>query len=219
MEAKPISVLISDSIGAVSAIIRQPKKMKAMIVLAHGAGAGMHHSFMEALAEHLEALHIGTMRFNFPFTENAKRRPDPPAVAEKTVARLLQEANKRFPATPIFAAGKSFGGRMSSQYMSKESPDFVKGIVFYGFPLHPPGQKEKGLVRSAHLGDVRVPMLFLQGTRDALADLSLMQQVCDELPLATLVTFEGADHSFKSGKKVFVPELSAETEKWMDTHT
>lgn len=188
------------------------------MVLAHGAGAGMRHSFMEALAEHLEALNIGTMRFNFPFTENAKGRPDPPTVAEKTVAILLQEANKRFPETPVFASGKSFGGRMSSQYLSKECPAFVKGMVFYGFPLHAPGQKEKGRVRAAHLGDVRVPMLFLQGTRDALADLSLMRQVCDELPSATLITFEGADHSFKSGKKIFIPELSAETEKWIDAH-
>ena len=206
MNAKSISIPISESIGTVSAIIRHPKKMNAMMVLAHGAGAGMHHSFMESLAENLEAVSIGSLRFNFPFTENTKRRPDPPAVAEKTVAMVLQQANKRFPDMPIFAAGKSFGGRMSSHYLSKESPAFVKGIVFYGFPLHAPGQP--GMTRAAHLENVRVPMLFLQGTRDTLADLTLIQQVCDNLPLAQLVKFENADHSFKSGKKVFVPELA-----------
>ena len=213
METKEITIQVSESIGAVSGVIQVPKKMKALLVLAHGAGAGMHHHFMELLATKLGEYSIGSLRFNFPFTENGKKRPDVPAVAEKTVGVVLTKANELYPHLPIFAAGKSFGGRMSSHYLSKTSPSFVKGIVFYGFPLHAAGSP--GVTRAEHLGSVKVPMLFLQGTRDALAELSLITDVCSKLPLATLVPFEGADHSFKAGKKEVMPELVASTDKWI----
>lgn len=215
METQTITIEVSENIGAVSGIVEVPKSAVALFVLAHGAGAGMQHRFMASLASQLAAASIGTIRYNFPFTENKKGRPDVPAVAEKTVSAALAKANGLFPLLPIFAAGKSFGGRMSSHYLSKESPTFVKGIVFYGFPLHPPGKE--GIARADHLTTVRVPMLFLQGTRDALAKLSLMQDVCQALPKAKLVTFEGADHSFKSGKKEFIPELVEASAKWIAT--
>jgi predicted alpha/beta-hydrolase family hydrolase len=213
METRSVTIPISDSIGAVSGLLVQPTAMKAILTLAHGAGAGMLHPFMASLAGHLATHDIGSLRFNFPFTENGKGRPDPPAVAEKTIAVVLQKVAELHPGLPVFAAGKSFGGRMSSQYLSKNSPSFIKGVVFYGFPLHPPGKQD--VARAAHLGSVKVPMLFLQGTHDTLAEISLVKKVCSALPLATLVEVEGADHSFKAGKKEILPVLAEETDKWM----
>lgn len=214
METQNLAITVSESIGAISSIMVKPSPMKALVVLAHGAGAGMNHSFMESLAQQLALRGIGTLRYNFPFIEQRKKRPDVPAIAEKTVATVLMKANELTEGTvPIFAAGKSFGGRMSSQYFSKSDTSFTKGLIFYGFPLHPAGAP--ATTRAAHLNNVRIPMLFLQGTRDALAELSLIRKVCSELPLAKLVTFEGADHSFKSGKKDFIAGLANETDAWV----
>ncbi len=214
MASKKISVQVSTSIGKVSARIDEAKKPKAVMVLAHGAGAGMDHTFMTELAQGLAEGGITVIRYNFPFKENGKGRPDPPAVAEKTVETLLNKGHELFPKLPILAAGKSFGGRMSSQRLSKDSPEFVNGIVFYGFPLHAPGAAS--MDRAEHLSGVKVPMLFLQGTRDALADMKLMEKVVKKLPLATMMKFEGADHSFKSGKKVFLEELVKATITWVE---
>jgi predicted alpha/beta-hydrolase family hydrolase len=214
MASKKISIQVSTSIGKVSGLVDEAKKPQAVMVLAHGAGAGMDHSFMTSLAQQLVTHEITVVRYNFPFKENGKGRPDAPAVAEKTVETLLNKALELFPKLPIFGAGKSFGGRMSSQRLSKDSPDFVKGIVFYGFPLHAPGAPS--MDRGEHLNSVKVPMLFLQGTRDALADMKLMEKVVKKLPLATLMKLEGADHSFKSGKKVFLEELGKATTSWME---
>lgn len=211
---KSLKIKISDSIGSVSAALIAPAKMKALFVLAHGAGAGMNHRFMVALAEALAVENIGTLRYNFPYMENGKKRPDVPAVATKTVEAAVAKANELFPKAKIFGAGKSFGGRMTSQYLSKNHPEFVTGIIFYGFPLHPAGTPS--VDRAEHLKTVSVPMLFLQGTRDALADLTLIKQVSKSLKKSTLVTFEKADHSFKSGKKEFIPELVDASAKWID---
>jgi len=208
-----LRIHISESSGEVSAEINEPKKMNALLVLAHGAGAGMNHRFMIQLSEQLAEKGMGTLRYNFPYMENGKKRPDVPAVATKTVEMVLKKANALFPEVPIFASGKSFGGRMSSQCLAKNATDFVKGIIFYGFPLHPAGVP--AIDRADHLKHVKVPMLFLQGTRDALAELNLVKQVTSELKKASLVLLEGADHSFKSGKKEFIPELVAATEKWV----
>lgn len=215
METKPITIPVSESIGAVSGIILEPDRIKAMLVLAHGAGAGMSHHFMELLAIKLAERSIGSLRFNFPFTENGKKRPDPPPIAEKTIAAVLGTAKEMYSQVPIFAAGKSFGGRMSSHYLSKTCPPFVRGIVFYGFPLHAAGAPS--VARAEHLSAVKIPMLFLQGTRDALAELSLIKQVCNKLPSAILVTFEGADHSFKIGKREIISDLVEATETWMNS--
>lgn len=196
---------MSERIGSVSCLILTPTDMKAMMVLSHGAGAGMSHRFMETLANELADSGIGTFRFNFPYMEQGKKRPDVPAVAEKTVASVLTKAHELFPGVTLIAAGKSFGGRMTSQYLSKESPSWVKAIVFYGFPLHAAGKAS--VDRAAHLSNIHIPMFFLQGTRDALADISLMEELSTKLPSSTLAKLDGADHSFKAGKKEVIPEL------------
>src|SRR6476659_7320994 len=176
MESKSLSLEISPTIGSVSAECIVPEKAKCIITLAHGAGAGMNHSFMIALAKSLSQASIATMRFNFPFTENKKGRPDSPAVAHKTIQAAISNAKELLPELPLFVAGKSFGGRMTSQFLSAHHDATVKGIIFYGFPLHPPGKPS--IERAEHLKEVKIPMLFLQGTRDELATLCLLKKVC-----------------------------------------
>jgi predicted alpha/beta-hydrolase family hydrolase len=199
----------------VSAIYITPEKPVCIMTLAHGAGANMEHVFMESLATALAAVGIATLRFNFPFMEHGKGRPDTPAVAHVTIASAIDKALKLQPSLPLFVAGKSFGGRMSSQYLSLHSRKDVAGLVFYGFPLHPAGKP--GTDRAAHLAEVKVPMLFLQGTRDTLAQWELIEQVCASLKKATLVKIEGADHSFKAGKKVDVMSILVNaTQEWVN---
>ena len=214
MNPELFSIPISAEIGSVSAELAVPEKMKAVIVLAHGAGANMNHRFMVTLSAALSANHIGAMRYNFPYMEQGKKRPDVPVVAHKAVATVVQKTYELFPDTNLFVAGKSFGGRMSSQYLSIKTPEFVKGIIFYGFPLHPAG--EPSITRAEHLKKIKIPMLFLQGTRDALAEKELIKNVCENLSTATLAMFEGADHSFKSGKKEVIEDLADRTNQWID---
>jgi predicted alpha/beta-hydrolase family hydrolase len=209
-----LTISISESIGSVSVIEVVPDKFRALLVLAHGAGAGMEHVFMEKLAVELADLGIATIRYNFPYMENGKGRPDVPAVAEKTVAQVCEWAYQKFKRTPIFIGGKSFGGRMSSQRISKECPAYIQGIIFYGFPLHGIGKESTD--RADHLKQINIPMLFLQGTKDKLARLDLIKKVCKKLPKATLVELEGADHSFKVPKKINPPNLPALTVGWLD---
>src|SRR5215467_2869170 len=140
MKTQSLLLKVSDSIGTVSAECITPGKSKCIMTLAHGAGAGMHHSFMVTLANSLAESDIATLRFNFPFTENKKGRPDSPAVAHQTIEAAIAKAQELFPSLPLFASGKSFGGRMTSQYLSAHPEAEVKGIIFYGFPLHPPGK-------------------------------------------------------------------------------
>jgi uncharacterized protein len=204
---------VSPSIGQVSSILQAPENARCIFTLAHGAGAGMEHPFMESLAQQLAQQGIATLRFNFPFTENKKGRPDIPAVAHKTIAAALAKAHELFPSLPLWASGKSFGGRMSSQHLSVEKNEYVKGLVFYGFPLHPP--KKPSVERAEHLKDIALPMLFLQGTRDELAELTLIENVCSTLPTATLYKIEGADHAFKAGKQDVVSMLSRATQEWI----
>lgn len=173
----------------------------------------MNHPFMKSAAVAMAEDALATMRFNFPFSEHKKGRPDVPPVAHKTIEAALNKAHELYPKLPVFASGKSFGGRMSSQYLSTGAMDFVKGIVFFGFPLHAPGKPS--MDRADHLKGIKVPMLFLQGTRDALAEWNLIEQVTDTLPLATLVKFEGADHSFKKGKENLIPSLVGAIEQWI----
>jgi predicted alpha/beta-hydrolase family hydrolase len=183
-----------------------------LFVFAHGAGAGMSHPFMLNLAARLADLKIATLRYNFPYMERGGKRPDPPAVAEKAVSRAIETAAARFPGVRLLAGGKSFGGRMTSQVLSKVRSLPAEGVVFVGFPLHPAGQP--GSERARHLAEVEVPMLFLQGTRDALADIRLVREVCKKLPMATLKTFEGADHSFKVPKQDLIPALAEAIDSW-----
>jgi predicted alpha/beta-hydrolase family hydrolase len=214
MKTQPLSLEASTTIGSVSAECIIPDNPKSIMTLAHGAGAGMNHSFMIALARSLSEGDIASLRFNFPFTENKKGRPDPPAVAHKTIEAAISKAKELFPKLPLFVAGKSFGGRMTSQYLSAHHDTAAKGIIFYGFPLHPPGKPS--IERAEHLKDVKIPMLFLQGTRDELAKWDLIEPVCSSLPLATLVKIEGADHSFKAGKQNVIQLLTDITKNWIE---
>jgi predicted alpha/beta-hydrolase family hydrolase len=214
MKIQSLSFQVSATIGKVSAECIVPENSICIMTLAHGAGAGMNHSFMVSIANELASAGIATLRFNFPFTENKKGRPDLPAVAHKTIEAAINKANKLFPSLPLFAAGKSFGGRMTSQYMSAQHNDLVKGIIFYGFPLHPIGKPS--IERADHLKTVSVPMLFLQGTKDEMATLNLIEKVCSSLPLATLQKIEGANHAFKAGKLNVIEILARETHSWVD---
>jgi uncharacterized protein len=181
--------------GNVSALLMRPQDARACYVLAHGAGAGMRHASMEAIAAGLAERGIATLRYQFPYMEKGSKRPDPPALAQATVRAAVAEAAKACAGRPLIAGGKSFGGRMTSQAQAKAPLDGVKGLAFFGFPLHPAGKPSAD--RADHLGDVKIPMLFLQGTRDALADLSLLKPVVKGLGnKATLHLAEGADHSF-----------------------
>lgn len=214
MNTRPFSLLVSDSIGSVSAEYIMPEKCNCILTLAHGAGAGMNHPFMTSLAKSLAEESIATLRFNFPFTEHKKRRPDVPAVAHKTIEAAINNAHEAFPSVPLFASGKSFGGRMSSQYLSAHPQPEVKGIIFYGFPLHAPGKPSTD--RADHLSDLKLPMLFLQGTKDELATWNLIETVCSALPQATLLKIEGANHTFKAGKQDTMSMLVNFTKEWVE---
>jgi len=188
---------VSDRIGRVSAllVLPPPPGARLVYVLAHGAGAGMRHPFLESVAQALAELAIATLRYQFPYMEARARRPDPPAVAELAVRAAVAEAARAAPGLPLLAGGKSFGGRMTSSAQAKEPLPGVRGLVFLGFPLHPPGRP--GDQRAEHLTQVQIPMLFLQGTRDEFADLKLLRPVIERLGTrATLHLADGADHSF-----------------------
>jgi predicted alpha/beta-hydrolase family hydrolase len=213
IKLKETSLIVSEGIGRVSMLITTPKNIHSVLVLAHGAGAGMTHKFMEALATDLAEQNIACVRYNFPYVENGRKRPDAPGIAEKTVEKVIEFTHDMFPQVLLFAGGKSFGGRMTSQRISKGCPPYVKGIVFYGFPLHPTGSPSTD--RAKHLSDIKIPMLFLQGSKDTLADLTLLEGVIENLPTAHLEIFEGADHSFNRGKINNIPQLAEKTENWM----
>lgn len=203
MSATELRIAV-DATRTVSALLRAPADARACYVLAHGAGAGMRHPFMGAIAEALASRGIATLRYQFAYMENGSKRPDVPAVAHAAVRAAVAEAERAMPGVALVAGGKSFGGRMTSQAQSATPLPGVRGLAFLGFPLHPAGRPSDE--RAAHLAGVRVPMLFLQGTRDDLADLSLLRPVVEGLnPLAELVTFADADHSFhvpaRSGRK------------------
>lgn len=180
--------------------ILRPPDARLGFVLAHGAGAGMRHEFLETLALALAAAKIGTFRYQFPYMEQGRRAPDPPHLLQATVRSAVQRAETRLAGLPLVAGGKSLGGRMTSSAAAEAPLAGVRGLIFVGFPLHAPGKPGEG--RAAHLKDVHVPMLFLQGTRDALARLDLIERVCQRLgDRATLHVVEGGDHSFKVLKR------------------
>ncbi|WP_430648249.1 alpha/beta hydrolase family protein [Bradyrhizobium guangxiense] len=189
-----------ERIGTVSAILTQPADARACYVLAHGAGADMRHAFMEKVAEGLGDRGIAAFRFNFPYMEEKKGRPDQPVVAHAAIRAAVAEAARLCPGLKLVAGGKSFGGRMTSQAQAKAALPDVKGLAFLGFPLH--ATKKPSSERAEHLAGITIPMLFLQGTRDGLADLSYLRPVISALgPKATLHEVEGGDHSFAVLKK------------------
>ncbi|HEY0681648.1 MAG TPA: alpha/beta family hydrolase [Steroidobacter sp.] len=194
MKPAPLSIEVKPNIR-VSALLQMPASAKSCFIFGHGAGAGMNHSFMADLANALESRAIGTLRYQFPYMENGSKRPDPPALCHATVRAAVEEAHKQAPGVALIAGGKSFGGRMTSQAQAAKSLPDVRGLAFVGFPLHP--AKKPSVERAAHLAEVNIPMLFLQGTRDDLADLTLLEPIVDKLGTrATLKRIEGADHSF-----------------------
>ena len=194
MSAKPRTIRLPDK-TSVSALWSKPAGAKACLVLAHGAGAGMTHKAMEAAADGLAERGIAVLRFNFPYMERGSKRPDSPAVAHAAIRAAVAEAGKLAPDLPLFAGGRSFGGRMTSQAQAGEPLPGVRGLVFFAFPLHPAGKP--GVERAEHLSMVKLPMLFLQGSRDALAELDLLRPVVRKLGArAKLVLLKEADHSF-----------------------
>ncbi len=194
-----LKIHVSEAIGTVSALLLQPEDATTLLVLSHGAGAGMEHPFMEMLAQQLAVRGVGTLRFNFPYMEKGGGPPDRPKKAHPTILAAVQKARTLANGRTLLAGGKSFGGRMTSQMAAAGELPAVKGIVYYGYPLHAPGKP--GTERAAHLPDIQVPQLFLQGTRDSLANFEMITAVCEQLKLARLVRMEGGDHSFKTLKR------------------
>lgn len=200
---EPLTVRVDDA-HSVSALLRLPARASACYVLAHGAGAGMAHPFLEAVAEGLADRNIATLRYQFPFMEAGGRRPDPPKLAHATVRAAVAEASRAAPGLALIAGGRSFGGRMTSQAQAASPLPGVRGLAFLAFPLHPAGRP--AAERGKHLSDVHIPMLFLQGTRDALAELDQLTPLIETLgERATLRLIDPADHSFhvpaRSGRK------------------
>lgn len=219
-DAKPLRIPLSDG-ATVSGLALVPRSARAGCVLAHGAGAGMSHPFIASVAEQLADRGVATLRYQFPYMEKGTRHPDPPLVAQMTVRAAVAEATRRLPDIPLFAGGKSFGGRMTSEAQANAALPCIIGLVFLGFPLHP--AKRPSLARAQHLANIGIPMLFLQGTRDALAQPDLLAQVIAELgDQATLKSFADADHSFhvprRSGSTdaLVVAELCDTVAAWVD---
>jgi uncharacterized protein len=205
--------------GEVSALLHRPPHASWLLVLAHGAGAGMTHPFMHKLEAELSGVGIATLRYQFPYMEQRRRAPDRPNVLTATVVAAVKTASTIAPDLPLLAGGKSMGGRMTSQAGAQHPLENVAGLVFFGFPLHLPNRPDTK--RADHLEKVTVPMLFLQGTRDTLADLSLLRPICKRLgPLTTVHIIDGADHSFhmlKTSAKTdadVLRELAETTASW-----
>lgn len=193
-EPQSVSIAVNDG-QRVSGLLQAPAASRACYVLAHGAGAGMTHPFLTAVANGLAERNIATLRYQFPYMEHGSKRPDSPKLAHATVRAAVLEASRLVPELPLLAGGKSFGGRMTSQAQAASPLPRVCGLLFLGFPLHPPGQPSDA--RAEHLFDIQIPMLFLQGTRDEFAKLELLKSLGEKLgSLATLKLFQDADHSF-----------------------
>lgn len=203
VSAQPVTIDVDDT-RQVSGLLLMPADPRACYVLAHGAGAGMAHPFMTAVADELAELGVATLRYQFPYMERGSRRPDSPKLARPTVRAAVTETARLVPELPLFAGGKSYGGRMTSQAQAESPLPGVRGLAFLGFPLHPSGKPS--IERAEHLRDVKIPMLFLQGARDKLADLTLLRPLLERLGEdATLTVIDDADHSFhvpaRTGRK------------------
>lgn len=205
---------VSDKIGSVSATSFRPDSPVALITLAHSAGSDMHQPFLRQLCEEFAMHNVATLRFNFPYREKGKKMPDRYPTAAATILAAIDLAMTRFPNVPVFCAGKSFGGRMSSMTMSDHLRPEVRGLIFFGFPLHPPDKPS--IERAAHLEKSGKPMLFFQGTKDKLAYTDLITVECAKLANATLVMLEGVDHSMTKGKQSGVETLVQRSAHWIN---
>lgn len=219
-KAEEIKFTARDKVGKVSGLLILPKGAEALLVLAHGAGAGMRHKFMEEAAKKLGDHSVGTLRYQFPYMEKETKRPDSEAVLTATVRAAVAFAIDRAGGLPLFAGGKSMGGRMTSLAAAKEPLEGVRGLIYFGFPLHAAGKRSAD--RGQHLFDVKLPMLFLQGSRDALADLKLLKPLCARLGTQVeLFVIDGGDHSFhllkSSGRSddQALDEAVAKTSSWI----
>jgi uncharacterized protein len=219
-DSKSLKIAIGDA--SISALLTKPSSARACYVFAHGAGAGMTHAFMANVATGLAERGIATLRYQFPYMEKGGKRPDPPGIAHAAVRAAVAEAARACPGLPLIAGGKSFGGRMTSQAQAKQPLPGVRGLAFFGFPLHATGKPSSE--RAAHLADIKIAMLFLQGTNDKLAELSLLKPVVQSLGArATVHLVDGADHSFhvpaRSGRKdaEVMVELLDTFAKWSET--
>jgi uncharacterized protein len=207
---EPVPIFVTGAIS-VSGLWQCAPESKACLVLAHGAGAGMHHPFLAGVANELEGLGIATLRYQFPYMEHHGKRPDPPALCHATVRAAVAAALRLSPSLPLFAGGKSFGGRMTSQAQAASPLADVRGLVFLGFPLHPPKQPSE--TRAQHLFEVKIPLLFLQGTRDTFAELSLLRPLVTRLGgRATLTLIQDADHSFHVPARTGRTDVQVQTE-------
>ena len=192
--AKEIKFFVNDKAGGVSGLLLEPSGARTFLLLAHGAGAGMRHPFMEDLAAKLADQDVATLRYQFPYMNKGTKRPDPQSVLTATVRAAVAAAEKYAGELPLFAGGKSMGGRMTSLAAAQEPFDGVRGLIFFGFPLHAAGRP--GAERGEHLTEIKIPMLFLQGSRDALAELELLKPLCAKIgKRAELFVVEGGDHS------------------------
>jgi hypothetical protein len=219
-ESQAVQIAVDDA-TRVSGILISPPQAMACYVVAHGAGAGMLHPFLEKLASDLAARQIATLRYNFPYMEKRGKRPDPPKVCHAAVRAAVAAAHALAPTLPLLAGGKSFGGRMTSQAQAASPLSDVRGLIFLGFPLHPP--KQPSDTRAEHLPNVKIPMLFLQGARDEFAEAAFLNPLIKRLgALATLCLLPDADHSFHvparstySGSQVNDEMLNA-LRSWVD---
>jgi len=203
MDARTLKIEVAGC-GEVSGLWQSPVNPSACLVLAHGAGAGMTHRSLTAIADGLEALGVATLRYQFPYMEKGASRPDGPAIAHATVRAAVAEGRRRAKTLPLFAGGRSFGGRMTSQAQALEPLPGVSGLIFFAFPLHPAGKPS--VARAEHLSKIVVPMLFLSGSKDTLAELDLLQTTVEGLARrATLELIADADHAFhvpaRTGRK------------------
>jgi predicted alpha/beta-hydrolase family hydrolase len=218
--AREIHFIVSETTGVVSGLLLKPEQAVSLLVFAHGAGAGMRHRFIEDLSQKLADLGVATLRYQFPYMEKRVKRPDSEGVLIATIQAALTAADKYADGLPIFAGGKSMGGRMTSLAAAKAPLDKLHGLIFFGFPLHAPGAASAE--RGKHLADVQLPMLFIQGARDALADLKLLKPLCAELKgRAELFVIDGGDHSLHMRKRSgrtddeVLDEVAAKTSSWM----
>ncbi len=218
---KTIRFMVNEKAGNVTGLLQAPPGAKALLVLAHGAGAGMRHPFMKKVADKLALRRIATLRYQFPYMEKGGKRPDHETLLTATVRAAVAAADSRMRGVPLFAGGKSMGGRMTSIAAAGAPIEGVRGLIFFGFPLHAAGRP--GAERGKHLDEIKVPMLFLQGSRDALADLDLLEPLCKGLGKKTeLFIVEGGDHSFhmlkSSGRSddEVLDEVAGKTDGWME---
>jgi predicted alpha/beta-hydrolase family hydrolase len=221
-DTRQLRIAVSERAGEVAALLRRPRDARWLLVLAHGAGADMHHAFMQAMSERLAERRIASLRFQFPYMEKGRRAPDRGGVLQDTVRAAIGAAGKHAGDLPLMAGGKSMGGRMTSLAAAETGLPDVRALVFFGFPLHAAGRPSAE--RGEHLAQVSLPMLFLQGTRDKLAELALLRPICQQLGrAATLHEVESGDHSFhvlkRSGRTddEALDELADSVSSWTET--